>query len=261
MPRINNSDKTSRELMISYQQGDINARDILFEHYKSYAEKIAKNYYGLGIENEDILSAAHEGLLIILEELKSKPDVKNYNSYFNINILSSIAEEILANIMVKNINVSKTKIIHLLKQILRKDISEKEKLKYRKILKYLIKSENKLENLDIVKKGVIDTENIVISEMLFQEIIKIINESNLTVKQKYVLMHKYFIDFKTNKTLSSSLKVSISYINYLEKLSLSKIRVRCKKIFLDYADSLDKSSRADIKGLYYKRSNNGSNHK
>lgn len=79
MPRINNSDKTSRELMISYQQVDINARDIL--------------------------SAAHEGLLIILEELKSKLDVKNYNSYFNINILSSIAEEILANIMVKNINV------------------------------------------------------------------------------------------------------------------------------------------------------------
>lgn len=86
---------TTKKWIEQYRQGDVVAREKLIRHYMRTAERIAENYYGLGVDDEDILQSAYEGLILGVDKC---PKGKNYNKVIQQTIFNSIRNAILSQL-------------------------------------------------------------------------------------------------------------------------------------------------------------------
>lgn len=83
-------------LIEDYKSGDIEARERLILHYMKLAERIAEVYKGLGVDDEDVLQLAYEGLILGIDEcIKRKR--QNYNTLIDNYINSSIRRGIVSH--------------------------------------------------------------------------------------------------------------------------------------------------------------------
>lgn len=272
MAGLKKGELTTEVLLDRYKKGDIESRNKLIERYIKYAKKIASEYYDLGTDNDDILSAAIEGILLGLESKKTKKTPKNLTSYLITRIRQNIILEIMKNYgyYAKSYRVS---IIKLLKA--KRDLTLEldreptiEELSKRtninvfvidRLLKIINFKQNEdlnnlsYETLDLVRNGIVNTESLVIHKELITFLESILYNSNMKEKEKIVLIYRFLEEDYTQEKLASYLNLSITRIQQIEFQALKKIRRSNINYFLDLASSKDESTRIDVKGLSYKK--------
>lgn len=108
---------TLKDLMNKYRNGDISARDEIFNRYKEIAEKIAKQYENCGIEYEEILQQAYMGVLEAIEKYKDL-EVVNLPSKIAWNINLMIKDLLLPPLDAHMINKEKIiKVLFVIKKL------------------------------------------------------------------------------------------------------------------------------------------------
>lgn len=79
---------SDEQILEKYKQGDERALDFLLEKYKFLASKIARSYFLIGAESEDILQEAMLGLYSACRTYKS--DGSNFKSFATLCITRSV---------------------------------------------------------------------------------------------------------------------------------------------------------------------------
>lgn len=259
-----------KDILKKYKDLNQEMRNSLIEHFMPLAERIASKYYCLGVDDEDILMSAYEGLIKALDSFKEKMP-GNYLDYLEHKIETSIKQEYITNIGLKTL-FRKTKnkygshtffeIKRLERDLGRKPSIEEilEKCSSLEDIKYILKIENMIENLEIsfmsyekldtVLNGNINIENLIIHEQLLEKLSDSIKEIKLTESERYVILHKYNDD-ETQKSIAIKLGVSQPRISQLESRALIKLRNELKEYFEELYESKE-SIRVDVRSLTYK---------
>ena len=257
------------EMLEKYRNGDF-SRDKLFDYYESYAKNLASEYYGLGSEDEDILSSAYEELASSLEKLKEYTP-SNIPTFINRCIVSSIKREIATSLDFRYIGIPRIEIVNILIQIkqqtkeLGREPSEEEILSLcgSELKEHALRIGDNIENLDAsfvnyekldtVQNGNIDIESILIYNELKNGLKNLIMKSGLTYIEKQVLLNRYFTPRLGLKELAVKLGVSMSYVRRLNNTGLNKLKKYYMEYILDLASAKESSSRIDVRGLTYKK--------
>lgn len=257
------------EMLEKYRNGDF-SRDKLFDYYESYAKNLASEYYGLGSEDEDILSSAYEGLASSLEKLKEYTP-SNIPTFINRCIVSSIKREIATSLDFRYIGIPRIEIVNILIQIkqqtkeLGREPSEEEILSLcgSELKEHALRIGDNIENLDAsfvnyekldtVQNGNIDIESILIYNELKNGLKNLIMKSGLTYIEKQVLLNRYFTPRLGLKELAVKLGVSMSYVRRLNNTGLNKLKKYYMEYILDLASAKESSTRIDVRGLTYKK--------
>ena len=216
---------TLKILVEECKNGDKEAREKLINYYIPYAKRIAKEYYGLGVEDEDVLMAAYEGLIIAMNKIEEH-HYSNLTALINTQIELSIKREIVRNI--STLGVPKETMANILIKLkqLREKITQEEitriltdrqqnALKKEINVERLDETFMTYEKLDSINYGNIDIEHLVIHQELLKELESIILKLRLNGIEKEVILHKYIL-----------------------------------------ADSKDRGERIDVRGLAYKKRRN-----
>ncbi len=256
-------EKKLKILVEECKNGDKEAREKLIDYYIPYAKRIAKEYYGLGVEDEDVLMAAYEGLIIAMNKIEEH-HYSNLTALINTHIELSIKREIVRNI--STLGVPKETMANILIKLkqLREKITQEEitriltdrqqnALKKEINVERLDETFMTYEKLDSINYGNIDIEHLVIHQELLKELESIILKSRLNGIEKEVILHKYIFADLTSTEIASKNKVSSTYVNYCAHSSIRKLKKYYLKYFIQLADSKDRSERVNVRGLANKR--------
>lgn len=206
MPRVKKGEYTIPELLEFNKNGDIHARDKLIEHFMPMSEQIASEYFNLGIEKEDIISSAYEGLIIGIEKLK-KINHNNYIYVIRRYIEQTIENSIISKYSLNDYTYLKGKIIKVLKakrDLIKKyhryptvnEIKEEANITLEETIKILnllkINKYIDLKNMTLTEEkevinSVLDLEYALIKEYIILNFQEIINKLNLTEREKELL--------------------------------------------------------------------------
>lgn len=215
----------------NYEDIDIETREQLIKRYMPLAERIAKRYFDLGIEDEDLLMSAYEGLIIALDSLKDNTP-SNFLDYLEHKINTFIKKELM-NILgystTKRLDGYGINILLQIKKLTiklgRKPTKEEipKKSYFHSVIDDIFKIEDMIERLDetfmsydkldTTQNASISIEDTVIHEELLNELYNIL-KLKLNKKEKYVL--KYHILYGLPAVVvATNLEVSQPRINQL----------------------------------------------
>lgn len=95
MSEIKKEEDSILTLFEKYKKGSIEARDKIIEYYMPRAEEIAVSFYGLGLEKEDVISSAYEGLVKAIDKYK--------NSNYFLNFMKEIIIDTIKNVIINSL--------------------------------------------------------------------------------------------------------------------------------------------------------------
>ena len=159
---------TDEQILLLYKSGDENALDFLLEKYKSLASKIARSYFLVGAESEDILQEAMLGLYSACRTYTDNG--ASFKSFATLCITRAVQSA------VKKANRLKNKMLN-------------ESLSLSNQGSVLLDGKD-LDDEDVslyVPSNILDPEDALLAEEQKNEINRIINE-NLSIKEKKVLV-------------------------------------------------------------------------
>lgn len=230
--------RTILEMINLLRSGNIEIRNVLIEKFMPTAEKISSEYFKLGVEKEDIISSAYEGLTIGIERLE-KNSHNNYMSVIRRYIERTIEKLILEHYEIKQY-ICKKDIIKVLKAkrelnktthrfITIEEISEKAQVsleRTKEILELISRTRNKdFKNLSFqeqseIKNGVENPEYELLNSIESWNSI-LDNVGFLGTFGREIISLKYF-ENKTRKELLKILKRN--GIEFYELRALLKIK-------------------------------------
>lgn len=158
---------SDEQILEKYKAGDENALDFLLDKYKSLASKIARSYFLVGAESEDVLQEAMLGLYSACRTYKSEG--ATFKSFATLCITRAVQTA------VKQANRQKYKILN-----------ESMSLSNQGTIFMEGKDGDDEEIFLYVPSSILDPENALLEQEKKQELNKVINE-NLSIKEKKVL--------------------------------------------------------------------------
>ena len=188
MPKFKEGEDNTKEMLIKIKQGDLEALEKFVNYYILYSKKIASEYFGLGIDEDEIISYAYLGLMEAVNVLENG-DNKFISSVISRNIRKVIEENILIFYYLdfkRNTNKA-TKVFEYLKakrdlkNILHRNPNKKELCDYLSFdlgeLNYIISLFNKttiydeseseddldIESLYLEQESLIELKNLIVS--------------------------------------------------------------------------------------------------
>lgn len=227
--------ETIRELLIKYRNGDLEARDKIIYYYMEKARLIASKYFNLGLERDDVISYAYEGL--VLEITTSKT-----NSHIQEKIENYIEKAILTSygVLGENEHISNKKFMKILKakrDLLRskktpptiEEISKSVNLPIREVKYYLeLISRTKFSGIDNIITDSYETSDpfiFLISTDLKELIENVINSYEFTPLEKIIIEEIYLSKEPIKlRSLARDIKHSFSNVLKIEKRALRKLR-------------------------------------
>lgn len=160
---------TDEQILLKYKEGDEQALDFLLTKYKSLASKIARSYFLVGAESEDVIQEAMLGLYSACRTYKH--DGSAFKSFATLCITRSVQSA------VKKANRLKNKMLN-------------ESLSLSNQGSVLLDGTQE-EEVDLyLPSNVLDPQDILLDQEHMQELNHAINE-NLSIKEKLVL--KYYL--------------------------------------------------------------------
>lgn len=162
------SSLSDEQILALYKQGDEYALDFLLEKYKSLASKIARSYFLIGAESEDILQEAMLGLYSACRTYNENES--SFKSFATLCITRAVQSA------VKKANRLKNKMLN-------------ESLSLSNQGAVLMEGKDE-EDEDVnlyIPSNILDPENALLVEEQKNELNRIINE-NLSIKEKRVLV-------------------------------------------------------------------------
>lgn len=199
------TEKEEEYYLSLYQSGDENARAVLIEHNLRLVAHIAKKYTVTGNSPDDLISIGTIGLIKAVNTYSSKRSTR----------LATYAAKCIENEILMSLRASKKN---------KSEISLNEPLG-------TDKDGNEINFNDILGSdpdAVIDDINL---KMQIHKL-KAAVQSDLTAREKYVIIHRYGIfgyDSKTQREVAEELGISRSYVSRIEKKALSKLREQIQK--------------------------------
>lgn len=161
------SELTDEQILKAYKDGDENALDFLLNKYKWLASKIARSYFLVGAESEDILQEAMLGLYSACRTFETGG--ASFKSFANLCITRAVQSA------VKRANRLKNKMLN-------------DSVSLSNQGSILIDGKSENEDIDLyIPSNILDPENALLAEERKAELNKIINE-NLSIKEKKVLV-------------------------------------------------------------------------
>lgn len=206
-------EKTLPELIKLHQNGSIEARNIIIERYMPKAKEIASEFYGLGLDDEEVLACAYEGLILIVDKFKDL----NHSELFTVitNLTLTLRRYLIKCIMTEygfvemnnkdqQMKLNCFRVLKAIKeltsQLKRKpsikeisdytDIEEyqvKEYLNYLERVKFKSIEEMTLEDYKDSINGVLDPEYNCIKEEILKDLKDILMTLNLKERESQVL--------------------------------------------------------------------------
>ena len=156
---------TDEQILLKYRQGDEQALDFLLTKYKSLASKIARSYFLVGAESEDVIQEAMLGLYSACRTYKH--DGSSFKSFATLCITRSVQSA------VKRANRLKNKMLN-------------ESLSLSNQGSVLLDGTQE-EEVDLyLPSDILDPQDILLDQEHMQELNHAINES-LSQKEKIVL--------------------------------------------------------------------------
>lgn len=162
------SNLSDEQILALYKKGDEYALDFLLEKYKSLASKIARSYFLIGAESEDILQEAMLGLYSACRTYQQSES--SFKSFATLCITRAVQSA------VKKANRLKNKMLN-------------ESLSLSNQGAVLMEGKDE-EDEDVnlyIPSNILDPENALLVEEQKNELNRIINE-NLSIKEKRVLV-------------------------------------------------------------------------
>ncbi len=185
--------------LLRYQQGDIDARNILIEHNMRLVAHIIKKYYTQTDDQDDLISIGTIGLIKGISSFKPEKKVR----------LATYAARCIENEILMHFRAQKK---------YQGDVSLSESIE-------TDKDGNNLFLMDIV--GTDDTmlEDLDTRES-YEKLRKLVKE-RLSGREKYIISLRYGLNGdepKTQREIAAQCGISRSYISRLEKKALEKLR-------------------------------------
>ena len=100
-------------LLEEYKNGSMDARDKLIDFFKKNALDISREYYNLGVSEEDIIQSSYEGIILGVDKSR---DIKSSN--ISSNVIYYIRRTIEVNILAYYGIILSILILLLLKKLL-----------------------------------------------------------------------------------------------------------------------------------------------
>ncbi len=173
-----------------YRQGDENALDFLLDKYKFLASKIARSYFLVGAETEDIVQEAMLGLYSACRNYVES--TASFKSFATLCITRAVQTA------VKKANRIKNKMLN-------------ESLSLSSQGSIFLKNKDDEEPINLyIPSDVLDPENAVLAEEQKAEMNKVINE-RLSVKEKRVLV--LYLNGLTYSQIAEKLKESVKAVD------------------------------------------------
>lgn len=220
-------------LFNEYKNGDLTARDKIFEMYKSKAEKIAKEYCDLGLENEEIFEYSYEILLELIYEYKDKDNilsfVRKWERLFESKLIICILREIDSSYLyMKNdiIDFLKNK-ISLLNLPINQALLRKSGLGL-----------EKTETIGIQHVSMPDLTSSCIYKCLQEDLVNIVSRAHLTEKEMKMFQLMY-IEGKSASEIKDIFGVSKQAIFTMKNTVIRKISERCLNNLREFANAKD----------------------
>ena len=240
------------ELVKKAQNNDKEALNRIVKHNIRLVISIAKKYAGIGVPFEDLIQEGTLGLYSAVERFDFSKGVK-FSTYATWWIKNNILKSLYCdsrNIKIpihleRDVLKYKRTFIDLYGELRRKptidEIAKKMKISYKKALlleKLQIDTvslnqpvengvEENAELCDFIESNE-NVEKTIVDNFLLSDIITAMNDSKLTEKEKYIIIHRFELFGNKKQTLSEigkSLNVSRERIRQQEKIALNKLKI------------------------------------
>lgn len=259
---------------MDYKNGNLKARNEIFERNLCYVKEIVEEYKGLGLPDEDLYQSAYEGLLIAIEKhnentkrafsMKVKDQINNsilralfnqkgmsYNSKNKEEITTiSIIKKILPLIDKLKSKLDRTPSVKELANVL--DIDEEK-------INNALRDWNLVELLNTQELDQIESDNQARSteqDLFLKDALNDIKSTlngHITPKERQVLVLIYYHNLPKIK-IAELLGISDTYVAYLESKAISRLKHLqiCKLNEIDlseYLEIIEKCSEEPIHRL------------
>lgn len=229
---------TLRELMKQYNDGDISARDEIFNRYKKTAERIAKEYENCGIDYEELLQLAYLGILEGIEKYKDKNSY-NFTTIITLNIHLTIKNALLPSVGIDNNHtINQKKIINVLlaiKRLTENDIqlTLEDLIFYTKLTKeevidclkelYFFESVDSRHILNSTLDRIIpnDLEGQLMLEEIKEKLLNIIPQ---LPERRVKIMHDIYCENMTQEEIGKKMGINRSRVGQIKRQTLRRIK-------------------------------------
>jgi len=251
-----------QELLLQYSEGDSKARDMIINYYMKKAYKIACEYFHLGLDDEDVVLAAYEGLVVEVSRLKGK-DYSNPSkslddkiegyvrnaiiNFYGFNDEKGATSQMLKSSLMK-VLIAKRDLLSINgKPPTLEQISEKTSISVEKVKWFLdLLSKVKYVGLFRVTLDEMNPYQYVVNEDLLSIIYEILKVEDFTLEERLVIEERYLLGYqKTFRDLAKELNCSHNNVLKIEQRALRKIRN--SSIFKDYLSNSDFSKIYSLK--------------
>ncbi len=225
-------------LIEALRNGDESARNRLIEGYMPNAEKIAEKYFGLGMDDEDVLQAAYEGLILGVDDFRNNQYNNNYQHIIKRirrQVKEAIAEFVFASSngfdrrkLINFLNVKKTLALELGREPSIEELANRAGFDVVIVLDLLEKVDRatygSLDDVDLreVIRRVSCPEDEIISRESKDEVADVLEKVQLTKNERRLL--EALLENEMNRfNMARTWRTSFQYIYRLEDSLYDKL--------------------------------------